>query len=173
MGATPDEGFLVRTALNAVLEEWEHLSKASSAGQRYHPGQTCGQSFVRRKSGDLPRGKATTAGQSRWRKKRKRMQPLHQRNEGSKGRRRGTYPRSSALIVADLDTSPALVLRRRTKDLLNPRQQQQRTMGVMMTQPWVLKSHGSGATWICRAATDVGKILEVPNSCITYELWEP
>ena len=58
---------------------------------------------------------------------------MHQRKGGSEGRRRGTYPRFGALIVANLDSSLAIVLRRRTRDLLNPRQQQLREMmGMMM-----------------------------------------
>ena len=60
---------------------------------------------------------------------------LVQGKENNKGRRRGTFPRFGALTVVNLDTSPALVLRRRTKELLIPRLQQKIKMALMMMQP--------------------------------------
>ena len=49
------------------------------------------------------------------------MRPLHQRDSGNKGRRRRAYLRSGGLDVENLDTSPALVLRGRTRNLLIPK----------------------------------------------------
>ena len=67
------------------LKNGKRLSKAFWAGQRYHHGQTCGQSFVRRKSRDS-RGKAVEADQPEWRKKKRMMQRFHRRNKISKVR---------------------------------------------------------------------------------------
>ena len=52
MGSIPDNGLMVRTALNAVTDEWETFVQSILGRAQLPNWKTCGQSFVRRRSGE-------------------------------------------------------------------------------------------------------------------------
>ena len=109
MGANPDEGLLVRTALNVVSEEWETFVE-SILGRATLPSWVdmwailC-QEDIRRitKKQSFSGG----SGSAKVKKEEEEDAALASRKK-SKGRRR-TSPRSSALTVVILVISPAIV----------------------------------------------------------------